>query len=132
MYSTKYQLCSGEVLFLSFGGRVTRPDGSSYNYDKDTLINNPEGFVASIGGDSLHKSLCHPEIDIEQVDLMLIGATGFTGKLAAQYMIQKYGQDVNNKFGKDIYINEREKAKKKNIYLGIFHICLYTCIHTHI
>ncbi|ETO35005.1 hypothetical protein RFI_02070, partial [Reticulomyxa filosa] len=94
-----YQTCAGEALFRSFGGEVTKPDNTRYNYGKQALVHNPEGFVATIFGKEAHDNTCHPSLDTQQVDLMVIGATGFTGTLATRYIIEKYGKDKNYTFG---------------------------------
>ena len=51
---------------------------------------NTEGFVATVFDKPYHDSFLEPNIKIEQLDLILFGATGFTGKLAAEYIVKQY------------------------------------------
>lgn len=98
----KWDTAAPEAILLSLGGRLTKPDGSLYNYEPVVGIPmNVEGFVATVFDKSYHDSYLEQNINIEQLDMILFGATGFTGRLAARYIAQQYNSDGGTlyKFG---------------------------------
>src|SRR5690606_25423215 len=89
-----------EAVLLALGGKLTRPDGTFYDYSKNEkkFHMNAEGFIATVFGDEYHSTFLKQNIIIEELDLILFGATGFTGKLACEYIIERY-YNSDYKFG---------------------------------
>ena len=109
----KWDICAGEAILLSLGGKLTKPDGSLYDYniDNDNIkIMNECGFIATIFGDKYHETYLENNLKIFQLDLVLFGATGYTGKLAVEYIIDQY--IYQNKNIKAESGSEEEKEKK--------------------
>jgi len=71
-------------------------------------MGNAEGFIATVFGDEYHASYLEENLTIFQLDLILFGATGFTGKLAVNYIVEHY-----------IYSKKEREEKEKTLNFGI-------------
>ena len=60
----KWDTCAPEAILLSLGGKLTKPDGTLYNYGKDEPHMNQEGIVATIFDDEYHNSFLKQNIQI--------------------------------------------------------------------
>ena len=107
----KWDTCAPEAILLALGGKLTKPDGSLYDYNPDNVKPmNEEGFIATVFGDKYHETFLENNLKIFQLDLVLFGATGYTGKLAVEYLVDQY--IYKNKNVKAESGSEEEKEKK--------------------
>ena len=120
----KWDTCAPEAVLLALGGKLTTPQGNLYNYDPaNCKPMNEEGFIATVFGDEYHSTFLEENLTITQLDLVLFGATGFTGKLAVEYIVEHYiyckkereDREQTLQFG----IAGRDRVKLQNVLNGI-------------
>ncbi len=77
----KWDTCAPEAVLRALGGMLTKPDGTVYDYANDAKSEwmNKEGFIATCFDEEYHQSFLRRNLKIEQLDMVLFGATGFTG-----------------------------------------------------
>jgi len=63
-----------EVVLLALRGKLTKPDGSVYDYSGINDQMNCEGFIATLFGDEYHNTYLEDNICIFQLDLVLFWA----------------------------------------------------------
>jgi len=118
----KWDTCAPEAVLLALGGRLTKPDGTLYDYDPARAKPmNSEGFIATVFDEEYHETYLENNLKIFQLDLILFGATGYTGKLAVEYIVDQYIYKMKHvqEQKSDADDEKKEMEREKKLQFGI-------------
>merc|ERR1712228_842650 len=58
----KWDTCAPEAVLLAVGGKLTKPDGTFYDYKSNCSLSNESGFIATVFGDKYHASFLNRNV----------------------------------------------------------------------
>ena len=77
---------------------------------------NSEGFIATVFDEAYHNSFLEGNLTMEQLDMTICGATGFTGRLAAEYICEKYLKQTESNENDNNSDNSNNNNNNKHKY----------------